>query len=342
MTGHFFLSFLIFRMILNTFRKYFIVLACCCTVMISCKTTGYGYAIKDEKAKLKINESPDAINYAALKPQEIPSLSDRAQRGRGPSRGMPLATTAVSLATDVIKKMIANDRKKYIADYSFALTDLYFYDQLSTESVFDPVGMQFSGFKLTRSFKRKDGITDTAFMADFVLDTTRPAEIINNSIFRLRLKDLQLKYAKAKTTKGQKNMLNMDIEIIFTTSYVNEWGQLFDNVELGRFYFLLRDAPLDKNSPGYNAYYHELKGKLLVGKSFIAPRSFGYHLVAPGKAEKSYSQGAYAIAVKIKESTKDKFVTKLLMDNSTRLLDLLSTKAKSALTPKDKPVTKNE
>lgn len=301
-----------------------------------CKTTEYGYAVKDEKVSMKIEEKPDVLNYAALKQLEIPSLSDRAERARGGSRGLPLVSTAVSLATDAIKKMIANDRKKYIADYSFALTDLYFYDQLSAESAFDPVGMQFSGFTLLRTFVTKNGNTDTAFIAHFVLDTTHPDEIINNSIFRLRLKDLQLDHTKAKMTKAQKKTINMDIEVTFITSYVNEWGQLFDKIELGKFYLLLRNAPLDKNDLDYPSYYKTMENKPITGKSFIVPRSFGYHMASKNAAERSFSQGAYSIMVKVKESTKDKFVTTLLVDNSSKLIDALGGKTKEILTPKAK------
>ena len=56
-------------------------------------------------------------------------------------------------------------------------------------------------------------------------------------------------------TAAQKNIINMDIEISFRTNYVNGDGQLFDNVELDKFYLLLRNAPLDKNSEGYDTYY---------------------------------------------------------------------------------------
>ena len=313
-------------------KKYLLGLCAICLLSISsCKTTDYGYAVKGEKVNMKVQERPDAINYQALKNSDIPTLADRADRSRGGSRGLPFVGGAVSLATNAIKKMIANDRKKYTAAYSIALTDLYFYDQLSSESSFDPVGMQFSGFTLLRTFINREGSLDTAFTARFALDTTRPDEIINNSIFRLRLVSLDLDHTKAKMTKAQKNTINMDIEITVTTSYVNEMGQLFDKVELGKFVLLLRDAPMDRNSPDYAPYYAGLKGKLIDGKSFIVPRSFGYHMNAQGVAERSFSQGAYSITARISESSKDRFVTTILVDNSSKIVDMLGGKAKSAL-----------
>lgn len=314
-------------------KTQLIVLSASVLLFSHCKSTEFGYAVKDERTRMKVQENPNAINYLALKKQEIPSLADRAS-SLSTGRGFPITPLvggAVSLATNAIKQMIANDRKKYIADYSFALTELYFYDQLSTESCFDPVGMQFSGFTLIRTFVNKEGHTDTAFRAQFSLDTTKQNEIINNSIFRLKLKDLELKYTKAKITSGQKNAINMDIEITFLSSYVNNIGQLFDNIELGKFYLTLRNAPLDKNAENYTSYYSGLKGQAVEGRSFIVPRSFGYYINEENESKKCFSQGAYSIRVKVKESSKDKFVTKILVDNSGKIIDALGDKAKGVI-----------
>lgn len=112
----------------------------------------------------------------------------------------------------------------------------------------------------------------------------------------------------------------MDIEISFVTSYVNEQGTLFDNVTLGKFYLLVRDAPLDPSAPGYNEYYKKLQGKKLTGKSFIVPRSFGYRK-EDGQPVKTFSQGLYSINVKVKECSKQSFVSKILVDNSAGMID---------------------
>src|SRR5215471_1838802 len=138
-------------------------------VFFSCKTSEYAYATKGESVKLKVEERSDAINYLAIKQQKILTLQERSGRGAF----TPLAGTAISLATDMVKKMIANERKKYIADYSLSVSDLYFYDQLSTESCFDPVGMQFSGFTVVRTFMNKENKLDTAMVARFELDTSK-------------------------------------------------------------------------------------------------------------------------------------------------------------------------
>lgn len=300
-----------------------------CILISSCKSTSYSNALKDEDAAININERPDAISYASLTAQKIPSFTDRASQTRG--MFAPLLGSAVSLATNAVKKMIAKDRARYVANYTFALTDLYFYDQLSTRSVFDPVGMQFNGFNLVRTFTNSQQETDTAFLARFELDISSTNEIINNSIFRLRLTELELTHSKIKMTKAQKNNINMDVEITFNTSYVNEMGQLFDNVELGKFYLLLREAPMDKKSPAYVHYYDSLKGTRVDGRSFIVPRSFGYYKNENDSISKSYSQGAYSISVKVTESANDRFVTKVLSDNSSQIIDMIGKGAKSAL-----------
>jgi hypothetical protein len=272
---------------------------------------------------MNIKEQRNVINPDNLPVQMPLSMGDRALADRGQSRSIisPIAGSMVSLATDALKKIIANDKKKYTATYKVGLTDLYFYDQLSNEGPFDPAGMQFSGFKIIRTFINKAGETDTALTAEIILDTVNISETINNSVFRLRCKSFDLRYAKAKVGANQKKILNMDFEITFITSYVNEHGQLFDSVVLGKFYLFLRSAPLEKEEEGYAQYYEKMKDSILTGKSFIVPRSFGYHREPDGLMKTGYSQGAYSIQVKVKESSKNNFVTQLVFENADVMID---------------------
>ncbi len=286
-----------------------------------CAGSKVGSAGKGEELNMKITEERDIVNFYALKEQPTLSL---AARGSNKARGLNIASlagNAIGLATDAIKKVIDNEKKKYIADYQFAKTDLYFYDQLSNEGPFDPVGMQFAGFRIARTFVNKEGITDTAFTASFSVDTTNAYEILNNSIFRLRLDEYNLKYAKAKVPATNENKLNMDIEITIHSTYVNAEGILFDNVTLGKFYLFIRSAPLNPSVENYAAYYNGLKGQKLSGRSFIVPRSFGYH-IEDGRPMQGYSQGAYNIDVKVKESSKDSFITKVISENSDLIIDV--------------------
>ncbi len=303
----------------------------------SCSYSDLGSATKSERLRMKIKEQRNILNADRLLAQEVLSLDERAEAENSKSRGLiaPVATGLVSLATDAIKNIIANDQKKYIASYQFGLTDLYFYDQLSNEGPFDPVGMQFSGFKLVRTFKNSTGIDDTALIADFALDTVNSFEIINNSMFHLRLKDFQLRYAKARVSARDEKKLNIDFEITFLTSYVNSQGAIFDSVVLGKFYLFLRDAPLDKSDKGYQGYYSKLKDSLLTGKSFIVPRSFGYHREADGQTKQGYSQGAYSIHVAVKESSKNHFINTLIIQDANLMINAAGDQIKSS------PVIKN-
>lgn len=293
--------------------------------LAGCVGSRVGSAENGEELKMKIEEKRDVVNFSALKEQPTASLATRGRKSRGFDVSSVVGNV-VSIATDAIKNVIANEQKKYSADYQFALTDLYFYDQMSNESPFDPVGMQFAGFKIKRTFVNKDGNVDTAFTASFSLDTANAYEILNNSMFRLRLDDFNLKYAKAKVAAGSEKILNMDVEISFRSSYVNQDGVLFDNVTLGKFYLFIRNAPLDTAAQNYTAYYNDMKGNLLTGKSFIVPRSFGYHM-EDGEAKPGYSQGAYTIDIKVKESSKNRFISKVISENTSLMIDTYKEKA---------------
>jgi hypothetical protein len=296
--------------------------------LFSCSIFNKNSKSKAETLTMNIVEDSDHIAYASLQAQEIPSFA-----ARGKARGFPVALAggAISLATDAVKKVIADEQKKYVADYTFALTDLYFYDQLAEDSPFDPVGMQFNGFRIARLVENGNDGRDTAMVVDFELDTDNPYEIINNSIFRLKLKRIDIKKLKAKMAPGSQNKANLDIEISIRTSYVNADGQLFDNLELGKFYFLLRGAPVGEESEIKNGYFKSLSGTRLDGKSFIVPRSFGYRIAAPGVTEPAFSQGAYSITVSVKESTKDNFVNKIISDNSENIIEMLGKKAQQKI-----------
>ena len=316
----------------NSMRSILLLLSA--GLFVSCfLPSTVGSATRNERLRMKIKEQRDVINTEKLQAQQVLSLDERALARNGKSRGLiaPVATSVISIATDAVKKIIANDQKKYTAAYQFGLTDLYFYDQLSNEGPFDPVGMQFSGFKLTRTFLNKLGVEDTALIVDFSLDTANSAEIINNSMFRLRLKTFELRYAKAKVAANDQKKLNLDFEITFLTSYVNNNGNIFDSVVLGKFYLFLRNAPLDRKTPGYDEYYSKMQDSLLTGKSFIVPRSFGYHREPEGGLRQGYSQGAYSIQVKVKESSKNNFVNKLVIENASLFIDASTNQLKTTL-----------
>jgi hypothetical protein len=311
-----------------------IILAC--VFIYGCAASKVGSASKEESLDMKIKENSNVVNPDKLITQQVPTIQERALAARGEGRGLlaPLAGSLVSLASTAVKQIIANNKKKYGAIYQFGLTDLYFYDQLSEEGPFDPAGMQFSGFKLVRTFVTGAGTVDTALVADFTIDTTNILEVINNSVFRLRLKSFDLRHAKAKVAQGKQQKLNMDVEISFLSSYVGSDGNINENVILGKFYLLLRDMPLNHSEAGYDRYYTNLNDSLLAGKSFIVPRSIGHYRNVIGELKQAYSRGAYSIEVKVTESSKNNFVTRMLFESANMVIDVSSTGLKTKLSKK--------
>jgi hypothetical protein len=143
-------------------------------VILFSACSGYkmGQAQKNEKTEMQIKEKHGVFDYERLNVQTVNSIRGN---GRGAMDGM--VGGAISLATNAVKQIIAKDQAKYFTEYKYALTGLYFYDQLSSEGPFDPVGLQFNGFRLVRTFDN-EGRTDTAMIADFELDVQNPYEII--------------------------------------------------------------------------------------------------------------------------------------------------------------------
>lgn len=266
---------------------------------------------KNEALQMKVNTQRDVINYSVLKQQPVYSFNSR-MNGTRDAIIMPFL---ISKGVEGIQKFIDSRKRKYYAAYNFAQTDLYFYDQISTENFLDPTGLQFKGVTLTRTYTNKEGNEDTAFIVNFGLDTSRAYEIINNSTFRLVVNNMDIRKPKVKMSKHTKT-INMDFEITFTTSYINESGQMFTDVSLGKFIYALRNAPVDKNDERYKSFYDSLKGTPLIGKSFIVPRSRGYYYSENNTIEKSFSTGNYSIQVTVKETSKNTFVDKLIIENA--------------------------
>lgn len=298
-----------------------------CCVVVSCLYTGcigskYGSKKKAEQHTATLTPEKEVITYAMIMDYG-PQAAYWAALSRGEqARGvLPGTDKLISLATDGIHKLIENDKKKYQADYSFALNDLYFYDKNSTHAVFDPIGMQFTGFEVTRTFANAEGQTDTAMHAVFEPILDNPEHIYQNAIFRLKLKEIKLNYAKAKVPFNSDKKLNLDFEISLYTSYVSQQGALHERVKLGTFLYSLRDAPLDKSDEEYVTYYAKHEDKPCKGQSFIVPRSYSYYLDETGEPAHLYSRGLYSIVVNVKESSKDVFVNKILMENSGALID---------------------
>lgn len=293
----------------------------CCLVALflltSCGSSKYSGKRKGETMTAAVSENSEVMNYALLQQQEVPSLADRGGKTRGFAVGQVL-----SLAGKGMMALINMERKKYTASYEQSLTDLAFYDQISTENAFDPVGMQFNGFTVLRMVKTGRNTMDTAFYAVFEPDMSNPYEIINNSFFRLKIKEIKVDYAKAKVAskrwylpwswfgKKKNDKLNLDMDIVFRSSWVTEDGHFNDNVEVGHFLFTLRDVPINPKDTSRDAYFEKLKGTSLNGRSSLVPRSYGYYY-AGATLRPCYGQGFYSISTRINESGAQNFILKM-------------------------------
>ena len=299
----------------------------------SCTVSRFSNKQKEEETVMKVSEDETFIASA-----ETEQPLARGVKSRGLITASMLMQ-GVSLGADALKKFIDNEKKKYTAEYTDGLSSLYFYSHLSEKNAWDPEGIQFKEFTFVRTFENKKGKTDTALKITFVLDTTRSYEIYNNAVFRLKVKDVVINYAKAKVPtkrwympwtyiqKQRNDKLDMDIEIDFTTTYNTEAGVINHNAGIGKFYFLIRDAPLDKKDPNYQNYYDSLERETVDGYSFIVPRSFG-HYYNGTEYKPCYSQGNYNITIKITESGKEKYIDKLIMDNSSIAVDAITEQVK--------------
>jgi hypothetical protein len=270
-----------------------------------------------EKFEMSIDTSSNMISYDKIRYQNTYSMDEREGRGI-------VTTFLITKGIQGIQSMIHNRKKKYNSDYSFAIKDESFYDQVSADGPFDPVGIRFKGFTITRIFNHDDQPADTAFLASFAIDTSgdKMSEIMNNGIFRLKLDTFILKSGRVKLPKHLKN-LNMDMEISFLSSYISNNGQINTDVKVGSFVYSIRNAPLDQNDPSYKEYYQNLpkKSPFCTGQSFLIPRSAGYFKNDKSKkVEQCWGEGLFSIKVAVKESSKNTFVDKLIIYNSGDLL----------------------
>lgn len=314
-------------------RKTISILGIIIFLVSSCSVSKYSNKSKKEETSMKIKDDETFIAAAA----------NNQPLARGvKSRGLitlAMLEKLTSVGADAVKKIIDKEKKKYIAEYSDGLSNLYFYSHLSENNTWDPEGIQFKEFTFLRTFKNKSGKIDTAIRITFMLDTSNAYEIYNNAIFRLKVKDIQINYAKAKiptkkwympwsyVQKGKNDKIDLDIEVNFYSTYNSKDGSIYRDVNLGTFYLLVRDAPLSKKDKDYKSYYESMANESLDGYSYIVPRSFGHYFDGT-EYKPCYSQGNYSIVVKVTESGKDKFVDKIIMNNSSKVIDVISEQVK--------------
>ncbi|MDR3713365.1 MAG: hypothetical protein P4L51_11150 [Puia sp.] len=271
-----------------------------------------------EKLDLHVDTSVNLLTSASLPVQDGPSFNELNSKGLFL---IPIvAGYAATKGVQAIQKMITDRKNRYTAAYDFAQRDHYFYNQISTTGAFDPAGIQFRGFTIVRVLKnRSERHEDTVFLAKFVLDTTdgKCAEIMNNGIFRLRLDTIRIIRGKVRAPKIP-DELNLDFEIDITASYRTETGELYTDAPMGKFILPLRKAPLFGTSEHSHRFYDSLDKKkpALLGQCFMIPRSAGYYKTKNGVVEPCWGKGLYALKVSVKETSKMKFVDRLIFMGS--------------------------
>ena len=296
----------------------------------------YAYDRKTTKEELCIHPRDSAgllmHKFAHLPNQDIPTLDERMHAARGLiTTG---ATSLIGLAVSGAKTIITNEKGKYTANTKFTKTELYFYDQPSLDGPFDPAGMQFTGFDLVRTIRNEAGELDTAFFATFEVDTSQAAEILNNHIFRLKLTAFREKYVKPKVAMVGKRKMSVEFDISFLTTYISDKGTIHDSLVLGKFHCTLKDISIEHGDPEFGICRKEEKA--VTGKAFIVPRSAGY-FKTDNKIVQGYNQGAYTIAVTVKECTKPNFATSYIIENGGSWLDDASKAAGSKVTQMTSP-----
>lgn len=304
---------------------FFILISVLMSASVSCLPYKYSSKSKGELVSMQLN-TDTLWDYQEMEPQI-------ASRG-----GLDIAGKVVSLCGVGIKKLIEMERKKYTAEYAGAAVNNYFYNMPSARGPLDPSGMQFSGFEFLRTVKVKRKI-DTAVYFKVSVDNSNPYDIVNNSVFRLKLDKIVVKHAKAKIPgfrwylpwtllykNSRKNTLNLDVDVAIYADWITNDLVMNKNVEVDRFAFSLRNAPLDPQLGTYRSFYQSLEGSPLGGYSFIVPRSFGYYLNATKATDPCWGQGIYAVYVNVKEAGREKLVTRLLFDNSSKIIDGISNK----------------
>ncbi len=272
-----------------------------------------------EKLEMSIDTSANVL------PLDMITAQKGYAAGETPGRGV-VASFLINKGVQGIQSMIENRRKKYSADYSFAIKDESFYDHISTDGPFDPTGIRFKGFTVVRVARGENKHGDTLFVAKFSIDTSsnRIREIMNNGIFRLRLDSFAIKTSRVRLPKHVKN-LNLDFEINFLSSYISSTGQINQDVTVGKFIYSIRNAPLDPTDPSYDKFYSNLSKRHpeCIGQCFLIPRSAGYYKDEDTRVVKPcWGQGIYSVKVSVKECSRNSFVDKLILYSSGDILSL--------------------
>ncbi len=289
--------------------------------------TSYQYSNKFKGEEITIQ----SLEYT--EPLTLKSVVDMNNPGES-SRGVistDMLLQGANLAIQGVKYLIDESKKKYIAEYTAALHNENFYAGNSKLGMLDPEGIQFKGFVFKRQFKEKEGIPLNAITLYFSIDENKAEDIYFNSRFYLKLDSAHIDYAKVKLNDKKwylpwtwfikkQTTFNMDVDISVLANWIDQSGSIHADIPFGRFILPLRKIPVNPDDATRLNFFNNLKGMEVAGSSYLIPRSVTYCTDKRGKSEPCYGRGNFNLNVKIQESSKEGFVTKIIHDNSEEWL----------------------
>jgi hypothetical protein len=293
--------------------------------------TSYKYSNKTGKEEV-VMASLDYKEPITL--QKVVAQNNPAEVSRGFVSSEMLIQGA-NLAIQGVKYLIDESKKKYVAEYTGGIHNENFYATNSKSGMLDPEGIQFKGFVFERKFADKKKETLDAVKIAVSLDESKMEDLYFNARFYLKLDSAVIDYAKVKLNDKKwyipwtwfikkQTTFNLDMEINILANWLDETGSIHSDVPFGKFILPLRNIPVDPNSDARKVYFEKLKNTPIAGSSYIIPRSVTYCTDKKGKSEPCFGRGNFNITVKVKESSKEGFVTKIIHENSDELLKNLN------------------
>lgn len=309
--------------------KYTAITLSILVIFGSCTSYKYSNKTGKEEVVMASLEYKEPITL-----QKVVAQNNPAEVSRGFVSSEMLIQGA-NLAIQGVKYLIDESKKKYVAEYTGGIHNENFYATNSKSGMLDPEGIQFKGFVFERKFADKKKETLDAVKIAVSLDESKMEDLYFNARFYLKLDSAVIDYAKVKLNDKKwyipwtwfvkkQTTFNLDMEINILANWLDETGSIHSDVPFGKFILPLRNIPVDPNSDARKVYFEKLKNTPIAGSSYIIPRSVTYCTDKKGKSEPCFGRGNFNITVKVKESSKEGFVTKIIHENSEELLKNLN------------------
>lgn len=298
-----------------------------CIVLALYSCTSYQYSNKTTNETVTIT-SVDYNDPLTLK--SIVAMNNPEQSSRGVI-STDMLVQGANLAIQGVKYLIDESKKNYIAEYVGSINNENFYEKNSKNGLLDPEGIQFKGFTFERKFKEKKGEPLKAVFVTVSLDENKLEDIYFNSKFYFKLDSIAIDYAKVKLNAKKwflpwtwfikkQTTFNLDLDIAINANWIDEQGLIHTNVPFGQFFLPLRNIPVNPNDTERSTYFNNLKNTPIAGSAYLIPRSVTFCRDTRGKIEPCFGRGDFNITVKVRESSKEGFVTKLIQENADDII----------------------